>query len=43
MGGFPSRSRTGIENFSAIAYDQVGNQAQDEVEVEVIRSGGAEQ
>lgn len=30
----------GLEGFSAIAYDQAGNEARAEIQVEVIRSGG---
>lgn len=32
--------RTGIEIFSATAYDRVGNEARDELEIEVIRGNG---
>ncbi|MDQ7027790.1 MAG: transglycosylase domain-containing protein [Anaerolineae bacterium] len=34
--------RTGIEIFSATVYDQVGNEARTEVEIEIIRSSGGE-
>lgn len=39
--GFEYRiERPGIEIFKAIAYDQVGNKAEAEIQVEIVREGG---
>jgi membrane peptidoglycan carboxypeptidase len=39
--GFEYRiERTGLEVFKAVAYDQVGNQTDAEIQVEVVREGG---